>query len=125
MSDRNWSINFLGSDLGTSNWLRATRFVNGCAEGKDQPAVFGRPKSVHGGDVCTLEVYERATIKVRANHEATIYCSVEDKELQDWLTAAKAHTMGLSTGKSFSQGDPVERLGDEPFGQGDSIRRLN
>lgn len=99
MNDRNWSINFTGSDLGTSNWLRATRFVNGCAEAKDQPAVFGRPKSVHGGDVCTLEVYTRATIKVRANHEATIYCSVEDKELQEWLTAAKAHVLGFNVSK--------------------------
>lgn len=99
--NRNYSITFLGAYLGTSNWLRATRYVNGCAEGVDKPYPFGRPESVTGGDVCTIETYTRASIKVRANNEAIIYCDSEDKELQGWLEAAKAHVMGLNTEKSL------------------------
>jgi hypothetical protein len=77
------------------------RYVNGCAEGVDKPHPFSRPTRVVDEEASTLESYPRATIRVRAGHEATIFCSTEDKELQGWLEAAKAHVMGLNTTKAM------------------------
>lgn len=95
--NRNWSMTVLGvTTSGISNWLRVLTFINGCAAGVGQPPVFDMPLEIQGGSICTIEIYDRATLRVRKNAEAKFFCDSEDRQLQEWFLAAKAHVLGLN-----------------------------
>lgn len=103
MRTHDWSIALVGREADNSRWLRIVKFVNGCAHGAGQPPVFHEPTDIQhdvvdGRRVCVVH-HERATIAIHQEGRAEFYCSSEDKELQRWFEAGKAHLMGFVLSK--------------------------
>lgn len=93
--DKQWTISFTGTPKGdTHNWIKAMQFVNSRVPRSEGP-VFSRPQRVVKDAGSVTEYYPRAVVKVRNKDEATFHVDANDIELQEWLEAAKAYTLGI------------------------------